>query len=231
MERKYNELVNVGNGLLDQGKAEAALEIFQQAAALAPTSSNAHANVGVCHLRLSQTDEALVAFAESEKFNPRQVLAVLKLAQLLDNAGRTKEAKRYFARLMEVDPSDPRSYFKLAHWADQAGDSRKASQLYGQCVDRFHARLKRDTVDTAQRAHFLEMLARCQAKVGRVEEALASYDEAIAAGDTQALISKADELGNHDRMLEAATMYEKVRPAFEQGLSKPKWCENGVCLQ
>lgn len=213
----YNELFEAGRKQLDSDDPQGALPHFRKAASLAPDNSNAHANVGICLMRLGQTEDAIEAFERSEKQDPRQKVAVLKRAQLLDELGRIDEARQGFKRLMRLDPSDPWSYYHLAEYAAaSAADSREraeAPELYEQCVSRFQAKLQQMTLpaQSKQRGHFLETKGKCLMKLDRVDEALAELDAAIKFGNSFAHITRADFLGSQDRMLEAAEEYNKAR--------------------
>ena len=212
----YNELFEAGRKQLDNDNPKGALSHFQKAASLAPDNSNAHANVGVCLMRLGRTEDAIEAFEQSERQDPRQKVAVLKRAQLLDELGRTQEAQQGFKQLMQLDPSDPWPYYHLAEYATAATDPRekkKAPELYEQCVSRFQARLQQMTLpaQSKQRGHFLETKAKCLMKLDRVNEALSELNAAIKFGNNFAHITKADFLGSQDRMLDAAEEYNKAR--------------------
>jgi tetratricopeptide (TPR) repeat protein len=52
---------NKGHLLLERGDLPAALSAFEEALKLKPDSAAAHYNVGLIHLRLGETDAAIVA--------------------------------------------------------------------------------------------------------------------------------------------------------------------------
>jgi tetratricopeptide (TPR) repeat protein len=207
-----------GRRYLEADNAEEALKHFRQATELGPESSSAHANVGLCLMRLRRLEDALSAFERSEKYDEKQTIAVLKQAQILHELGRKAEADRVFRRVMALDPTDPWPFFQLAEYAAAAGKPREDPDTHGrytQCAKLFQAKLALKgppQLTPSQRGHYLEIMGKCLSKVGRSEEAYAAFDASFEVGHTFALISKADFLGQEDRMMEAAEAYEMVRP-------------------
>ena len=217
-----------GRRHLEADNADEALKHFMRATEIGPESSSAHANVGLCLMRLGKLEDALSAFVRSEEHDEQQHIAVLKQAQLQHELGRKAEADRTFRRLMVLDPADPWPYFQLAEYAAASGKPREDPEVggrYAQCAKLFQAKLKDplQPLTPSQRGHFLEMMGKCLAKVGRSEEAYAAFDASFDAGHTHALISKADLLGHEDRMLDAAAAYEAVRP-----ISPPKFLRDAL---
>jgi len=218
-KQQFQSLFDEGRRLLGTNKARQALKRFEDAVALAPTNSDAYANIGLCFLRLGQGEKAIAAFAESEKHNPAQAIALLKQGQLLDDLGRHEDAKAAFERLAVVEPDEPWSFYYLGLYAKTNASSNELSQSravqhFGRCGDLFKKKLQSraaEQMSAQQRSHFTEIMGKCLIETQQFDKAFEAFDRSIADGNTFAHITKADALAQLDRMIEAANAYEAVR--------------------
>ncbi len=110
-------------GLLDKGQEE-----IQKAVAINPANTGARFRVGVNLLYQSRYEQALAAFNDSRKFNPR--LWGYQTAWALFQLGRKEEAAATIAEALKNDPQDEGGGLTSieAMLAAAAGDDRKAEE-------------------------------------------------------------------------------------------------------
>ena len=81
-----------------------ALEVYSQAAPLAPRSANPPYWVGRCLTMLHDRDGAIAAFSRTLQIEPDYGDTMLRLGDLLAEAGRTQEAAAYYHTILQRHP-------------------------------------------------------------------------------------------------------------------------------
>src|SRR5262245_36117710 len=71
----FVRLMNTGKNYLDQGQAQRALEIYQQAVKLAPTDPDVHLNLANAHLLAGNTQQAIQEAGEVLKLDQNSAAA------------------------------------------------------------------------------------------------------------------------------------------------------------
>jgi tetratricopeptide (TPR) repeat protein len=100
----------LGQWLLENGKAEAALRSFKQAVVLDRSYLPGHLGMARAALKTGEYDAAVVGFNSALKIDPRNADALWELAQLLDQQLKMKEKASLTYRDFELRfPKDPRS--------------------------------------------------------------------------------------------------------------------------
>nr|MDO8135351.1 DUF1028 domain-containing protein [Candidatus Njordarchaeum guaymaensis] len=94
MHRVYR-LIDDGEEKMATGDAEAGLSMIREAVSLGPTIDDAHIDLGIICLKLGKKDEALKAFKESLKLNPR----MKNLIKQLPGAGLMEPSPEVFKEL------------------------------------------------------------------------------------------------------------------------------------
>lgn len=113
--------------LLDgRGEARAALDLLEEAAALAPEHAGTRVNLGVVRGRAGDVDGAVAAFREALTLDPGDVAAAVGLGTTLARAGRLEEARD----VLEAGPGadDPRLLNTLALVHRDLGDPDRAAE-------------------------------------------------------------------------------------------------------
>jgi tetratricopeptide (TPR) repeat protein len=213
LQAEIQYLLHSGTQMFQRNENEAALKEFHKAIKLQPSNSDAYANVGLCLMRLGEETKAIDAFEQSRKYNPKQTLAILKQAQLLENANRMEEARPLFEKLIEVEPSNPWPHFHLGTYMEMLSQKSRANYHYTRCATLFREKLESPDqayTPVAGKGFFNELMGQCLVKLRRFEEAEKAFDAALENGYSYAYISKADCYGSQGRMMDAATMYEKA---------------------
>jgi len=78
----------LGEALLLNGEAEAAVQEYQKAVALSPSSAAAHAGLGAASLRVGQSEAAAEHFLRAVQLEPQNTIHYRTLARLYEGQGR-----------------------------------------------------------------------------------------------------------------------------------------------
>jgi tetratricopeptide (TPR) repeat protein len=78
----------LGDALLLNGEAEAAVQEYQKAVALAPTSAASHAGLGAAYARVGQSEPAVEHFLRAVQLEPQNPAHYRTLARLYEGLGR-----------------------------------------------------------------------------------------------------------------------------------------------
>jgi len=116
-----DELLDLGFGLQGRGEHAFALEIYREAARIAPTYARAHMNVGNALQQLGRIDDALAAFQEALRVDPAFAPARFNSGMLLLAIGQEQEAEREFHAAIRDKPDLVEAYVALADVEETRG--------------------------------------------------------------------------------------------------------------
>jgi len=112
------------------GRSAEALPILKELASARPQISRYHHALGTIFRRLGDTKSAIAAFrravAASRQKDP---VALISLAEQLDDAGDSKDALRYATRAYEINPADTIAISVLAGVLQSLGQTKDALDL------------------------------------------------------------------------------------------------------
>ncbi len=94
-----------GMALFREKKYAEALEAFQQAAALAPSSALMANNVGYMHYKLGQLEQAVRWFEKTILLDPNRGIAYANLGDAYLGLGRTADARRVYEQYLQLQPN------------------------------------------------------------------------------------------------------------------------------
>jgi tetratricopeptide (TPR) repeat protein len=97
-------LNHLGSLYLQIGSFQKALESFDRAVALSPTSTQAHCNRGPPLQALGRNQEALAAYDTAIQYEPTNDTAILNRGILLNLMGRPADAVAAFDRALQLNP-------------------------------------------------------------------------------------------------------------------------------
>jgi tetratricopeptide (TPR) repeat protein len=97
-------LAEIGYNLLQQGKLEDALTIYQGVYALDPKSHWGASSIGCIYQRMGRDEEALAMYNEALQIDPNDVHVLANRGELLFRRGRLLEAAEDFKKAIELDP-------------------------------------------------------------------------------------------------------------------------------
>jgi len=149
-------------------KASGAYERFLK---LNPENAwSGYLRLGSCRMELQQYDQAVVAFEEAQKAQPRDIKINYNLAQAYRKAGQYDQAEATFRGLAELDPNAASSYYsEIIKMYDETGQNEKAIAA------------ARKVIELNPKSEMaVYNLAIMFQKLKRYEEAIAAFREALA---------------------------------------------------
>ncbi|MBN1197327.1 MAG: tetratricopeptide repeat protein [Candidatus Aminicenantes bacterium] len=133
------------NDLYDSGQYEAALEMFKAFLAKNEKFYKVNINIGNCHFKLKQYDEAIAAYQRvldgmaaegvtmEGNVTAAQVYAGIGEAHMVRN--EFDKAREFFTRAIEIDPSDRALPYNVAEILFNAGNADEAVKYYRQAIE------------------------------------------------------------------------------------------------
>jgi protein O-mannosyl-transferase len=103
-ERNYVAHNNLGNALLEGGRAEEAIVHFRRALEIKPDYADAHINLGNAFLKKGQADQALARFRAALTIQPASAEAHYNLGSCLLQAKQVDAAIVHFREAIAVNP-------------------------------------------------------------------------------------------------------------------------------
>ena len=105
---------NLGNVLLETGRAPEAIEQYEESLQFNPNGVEAHNNLGFALDQEGLTGQAIEQYKLALKFNPHFPVTLPNLANALSQAGRTREAIAIYEQALLVNPRDSDARANLA---------------------------------------------------------------------------------------------------------------------
>jgi cellulose synthase operon protein C len=188
LEKKQpnNPLVHTlrGTVLLARGDASAGRKSLEKALSISPTYFPAAASLAALDLNDKKPDDAKRRFDGILAVDPKNVQAMLALAELkARTGGSVDEVAAQISKAIQVNPNEPAPRLALIRLHFGNKDAKKAVAAAEDAL----------TV-LPDRVEFLDLLARGQQAVGNINQALATYGKVVALmpGSPQVLLRMAD---------------------------------------
>lgn len=99
---------------LERGQFKRAEPLLELAASREPNSASAQANLGIAHMKLGHTDQAMAAFRKGADLAPDDPRPLEFAASIRADQGRWKEASDLLVAALRRDPRSPRVMTALA---------------------------------------------------------------------------------------------------------------------
>ncbi|MCP3141404.1 tetratricopeptide repeat protein [Pyxidicoccus xibeiensis] len=112
---KLYEYATTGHQMLQAGRTQQALKIFQGLVAASPKDSVFHAQLGATLLTLERVDEAFEAYDTALRFNNGNVDAYVGRGEIHLRRGSVPEGLKDLSRAIELDPGLARRSTQRAH--------------------------------------------------------------------------------------------------------------------
>jgi eukaryotic-like serine/threonine-protein kinase len=176
----------LGAAYHEMGDDDRALEYYRRALALGPVAK-AYTNIGSIHYARGQLAEAVAAFEEAAKLEPRNPIVQRNLGDTYARLGRREEADQAYRTavtlceaMLRVNPKDARTLGRLAVYEAKLGRRGAADRHVADALD-----LSPADADVLYRRAVVDALAgRRQAALGALREALArGFSTSQAAAD------------------------------------------------
>ncbi len=193
------------------GNLDAALPLFEKAAAIRPGDAVTHFNLGRALEDIGRPDDAIAAYRRSLEIHPNNDSCHINLGNLLKDNGETAAAAASYRRTIEINPSHPLAHTNLGNALRELGqlDEAVASHRRAIELDPYYAE-----------AH--SNLGTVLHSQGHLEGAIVSYQKAIAIKPDYAeaynnLGITLQQLGRFD---DAVANYQKaiaIKPDYADG--------------
>ena len=201
---------NLGNGLRDLGRLDAALRSFDKSIALKPDFADAHNNRGIVLQDLARLDDALASFDRAVALKPDYAEAQNNRGTVLQKLNRSGDAADSFSRAIALKPDYAEAYNNRGNLVKDLGQLEDAVANFDRAIA-----LRRDYAA----AHYNRGIA--LQELGRFDEALAGFDAAIAlkpdyteAHNNRGLVLQ--ELGRPDDAIASFDKTIALKPDFAE---------------
>ena len=202
----------LAGALLQQDRADEAVVELVAALLIDPLDAGAHAGIGQIHLNAGRDDEARPALGRAVELSPNYTEARYALATALMRLGNTQEAARELERVEQAQRqmvADRRRNMSLDVLKEEAalraaeGNYDRAAALWQQAIDR----------EPGRPANHLGIAA-ALAGAGRIDTAIAHYEQAVSLGADPVVYRQLAELyakvGRIDDASRATAMYTRA---------------------
>jgi tetratricopeptide (TPR) repeat protein len=159
---------NLGNALLQKGRADEALEQFQKALEINPIYVDAHSNLGAALFQKGQVDSAIVQYKNALEINPNYAQANYNLGLALLQKGQVEDGIAQYKKAVKINPYYPEAHNNLGNALLQNGQVDEALEQFQKALE-----INRNYVD----AHCNLGVALFQK--GQVDDAVAEYKRAV----------------------------------------------------
>jgi tetratricopeptide (TPR) repeat protein len=212
-EPKPFYLRSLGTTLLNQGRHEEALKVFDKAVQLKPDDADLWRNLGDVLVQVERPDNAILSFQRALTLNPRHWDAANRCALLLYQSERFEEALVHFDLCDQLQPDHfPTLYmraftlYKLKRFEEALAENHRALAL------------------DPTNADACNNIGNVLRSLGRNEEALPWYDRALELRPSFAgtITNKAVSLVELHRFDEAFAAYHRAR-AMDPGHAPAEW--------
>jgi protein O-mannosyl-transferase len=193
---------NLGAGLLRQGRADEALDFYQQALQSDPDNSESHNNLGLALLQTGKMAEAIPHFQRALEINPDNASARVNLGSALRRQGRLDEAVLQYRKALQINPDDVEALNNLA-WL--LATSSQALLRNGEEALQLAQHANRLTA--GQSPIILGTLAAAFAEAGRFSEAVETAQSASRLAGEQSNTRLAAELQSELELYQANSAY------------------------
>jgi tetratricopeptide (TPR) repeat protein len=159
---------NLGIALNDQGKADEAIDHYQQAIALRPSYAEAHYNLGRLLAQKGRLDDAVFHYEKALDINPADAETQNNLGVTLFGSGRVDEAIAHYQEALKIRPDYTEASCNLASALLSKGDLDGAIACYSACL-----------ALSPNQAEAQYDLASALLRKGRTDEAIAHYKKVL----------------------------------------------------
>jgi tetratricopeptide (TPR) repeat protein len=167
-KQAFFQIGNAYEELRDFAKAADAYERFLK---LNPENAwMGYLRLGTCRMELQQYDQAVAAFQEAQKAQPKDLKVNYSLAMAYRKAGQLDQAESVLKSLAELNPQDASTYYSdIIKMYDETGQNEKAIEAAKKVIEL-----------NPKSEMAVYNLAIMFQKLKRFEEAIATFQQALA---------------------------------------------------
>jgi tetratricopeptide (TPR) repeat protein len=190
---------NLGAALLQEGRANEALQYFQNAVANNPTYTEAYNNLGGVLAQEGRYNEAMGALRTVLKINPNDAEAYNNLGNVFVQTGQGDEAAKLFKTAIRIKSDYAAPHSNLGNYFLKSGRMDEAIAEYEEAL-----KIEPDNIDA------LGGLALALSKSGQVDGAIGQYQKlvAIKPDDVEAHYNFGFILNQAGRLNESIEQYQ-----------------------
>jgi tetratricopeptide (TPR) repeat protein len=178
-------------------------QAYTKALAVQPDSAENHARMGSLLADQERWNEAIAAYQEALRLDPKFSGAYWKLAQVFQQIGQTDKSTEYWYRALQLEPgwANAEEHLKLGHTLAKQGKLEQATKCYHQVIQ-----LEPD------RAEAYYALGEVKASQKKWSEAIAYYTQAIewAPQNVEVHYNLGKALVAQSRWQEAVACFDKT---------------------
>jgi tetratricopeptide (TPR) repeat protein len=178
-----NAQYNLGLVLLNRGDLAPAIARFEKSLALRPDAADAHNDLGTALILSNRLDEARPHFERALTLRPGFAQAHNNLAFVLLRQGHAREALPHFRSALKLQPDNARTHAQLAWVLATWPDDTLRNGLESLTLAQHAATLAPDD------PLVLRSLAAAHAETGRLPEAIAALQRALALSESNPAIT------------------------------------------
>jgi serine/threonine-protein kinase len=165
----------LGIGYYDLGRYQEALAPFRRLTQLRPDFAPGFQALGTIYHLLGDTQQAIGNYQHALRLAP-EALAYSNLAFAYYTEGRFEEALSHWQKAIELEPTSPATHRNLGDAYARLNRTSEARAAYAEAITRGTSLLSVNPRD----ARTIALVALCEAKLGRLDEASRQAAEAVA---------------------------------------------------
>lgn len=131
---EFTQLMSRGNGLLEQGDAATAIELYDQALKLSPQSTDARLNLANAYLLANRLDEVVTMARQTLELDPNNAAAHYLLGCALLRQNQPEPAASAFQQSWKIEPGIPALDFQMGLAQKELGHVPDAISLFENVV-------------------------------------------------------------------------------------------------
>ena len=205
---RRNPHYNLAIALQRAGRAQEAIEQYEQALRVTPNDAVTHYNLGIGMQRVGRLPEAIRQWEQAVRLSPDMVAAHYNLGVAFEQTGKIDEAIRQYEQALRITPDDAEVHDSLGIALEEAGRLPEAIGHWEQAL--------LINPDFAE-AH--NNLGSALLKLGKVPEALGHYERALRINPNyaEAHNNLGSALARLGRVPEAISQWEqalRIKPDY-----------------
>lgn len=169
-----------GDLFYSQGQYDKALDAYNTSVTLDPYNSLAWNKLGETQVRLGNSAGAIQSFDEATRLDPFFGNAWVNRGDALLLTGNEKDALDAYNRAISINPNDIRAYISKGLLYKSEGKLDEARTAFNEVLTISDREIRVHPNDAKYNADLWDYRARALSELGRYQEALQAYDQALA---------------------------------------------------
>jgi tetratricopeptide (TPR) repeat protein len=172
-------LVQKGDDLMLQKKYHEALDSYEESVSMDPYNSIAWNKLGVAHMMTGRYEDAVLAFREATDIDPFYSDGWNNMGDALAVLGKHQEAVAAYNHSLMINQNDLYALLHKGISLQETGDSPGARGIYEEVIQIADREMRKHPNYAEFDAEIWTIKGEALYRLGRFEEAVAAYDEAL----------------------------------------------------